>query len=172
MAAKTRPSRKKPAPAEATPPRRRAPRPFVGRNLRRIDDALTALELVRTDAAKVNEAWSEALMDEICGGRARLIGCRDALAKAPADFALPKIAPLQPGDTVSVADAAKANYLPLVGDDESKLVGAIVIDIREAGTLVDFGDGVRAFVTARSHLRRVGGSPGLDSDDGSFDTAA
>jgi hypothetical protein len=171
MATKTRPARKKSPSTEAPPPRRRAPRPFVGRNLRRIDDALAAIELVRTDAAKVNEAWSEELMDEICGARGRLIGCRDALAKAPADFALPKIAPLQPGDSVYFADAAKVNYLPLVGDDETKLHG-IVLEIREAGTLVDLGDGVRAFVTARSHLRRVGGSPGLDSDDASFDTAA
>jgi hypothetical protein len=83
-------------------------------------------------------------------------------------FALPKIAPLQPGDSVSSADAAKANYLPLVGDDETKLHG-IVLEIREAGILVDLGDGVRAFVTARSHLRRVGGLPDLDAREAVFD---
>jgi hypothetical protein len=155
-------------PAPTKPVANRAPRPFVGRNLRRIDDALVALELVRNDAVKVNEPWREELLDEIGGARARLTGCRAALATAPADFALPKIAPLQPGDSVSFADAAKVNYLPLVGDDETKLHG-IVLEIRDAGTLVDLGDGVRAFVTARSHLRRVGASPGLDPYDAAFD---
>jgi hypothetical protein len=166
-------SKKTKKPAAPTPAKvvaKRGPRPFVGRNLRRLDDALAALELVRTDAVKVNEAWSEELLDEIGGARARLTGCRAALTTAPVDFALPKIAPLQPGDSVCFADAAKANYLPLVGDDETKLHG-IVLEIREAGTLVDLGDGVRAFVTARSHLRRVGASPGLDPDDTAFDAA-